>query len=171
MTNRPPRTIASIHSAARQVSSRAKRMVGSRDTKWRDRARHQSTHRRSADLIGSSMYLQLPVMYPNGPGLRTIARWIARGGTAARQDRAAFRNPTDTYVAPPCSPAAAHEDHSPDYHHWNHNSDPWRKALPDAVTLTQHFVAKGYTALRSGKIFHGAFPGCDPISCHVASTR
>jgi len=43
-----------------------------------------------------------------------------------------------------------------------HNPDPWRKALPNAVTLPQHFMANGYTALGSGKIFHGAFP--DPPS-------
>ena len=43
-----------------------------------------------------------------------------------------------------------------------HNPDPWRKALPHAVTLAQHFMANGYIALGAGKIFHGAFP--DPPS-------
>ena len=43
-----------------------------------------------------------------------------------------------------------------------HNSNPWRQALPDAVTLPQHFMAHGYTALGSGKIYHGRFP--DPPS-------
>ncbi|MDG2224417.1 MAG: sulfatase [Rubripirellula sp.] len=42
------------------------------------------------------------------------------------------------------------------------NADPWRQLLPDAVTLPQHFMASGYTALGSGKIYHGAFP--DPPS-------
>lgn len=42
------------------------------------------------------------------------------------------------------------------------NQSPWRKALPDAVTLPQHFMAHGYTALGSGKIYHGRFP--DPPS-------
>ena len=42
------------------------------------------------------------------------------------------------------------------------NSDPWRKALPDAVTLPQHFMAHGYAALGAGKIYHGRFP--DPPS-------
>lgn len=45
------------------------------------------------------------------------------------------------------------------------NADPWRDALPDAVTLPQHFMASGYTALGSGKIYHGRFP--DPPSWDV----
>ena len=43
-----------------------------------------------------------------------------------------------------------------------HNRDPWRKAMPEAVTLPQHFIAHGYTAIGSGKIYHGRFP--DPPS-------
>lgn len=44
------------------------------------------------------------------------------------------------------------------------NSQPWRRSpvLADATTLPQHFMAHGYTALGSGKIYHGAFP--DPPS-------
>ena len=42
------------------------------------------------------------------------------------------------------------------------NRDPWRRALPDAVTLPQHFMNNGYTALGAGKIYHGSFP--DPAS-------
>jgi len=42
------------------------------------------------------------------------------------------------------------------------NPNPWRQAMPDAVTLPQHFMNHGYTALGSGKIYHGAFP--DPPS-------
>jgi len=45
-----------------------------------------------------------------------------------------------------------------------HNSDPWRKSpvLKDAVTIPQHFMAHGYSAVGGGKIYHGGFP--DPAS-------
>jgi arylsulfatase A-like enzyme len=43
-----------------------------------------------------------------------------------------------------------------------HNPQPWRAALPDAVTLPQHFMQHGYTARGAGKIFHGSYP--DPAS-------
>ena len=36
------------------------------------------------------------------------------------------------------------------------NADAWRKALPDAVTLPQHFMLHGYRALGGGKTFHGS---------------
>ncbi|MHC4123332.1 MAG: sulfatase [Planctomycetota bacterium] len=39
-----------------------------------------------------------------------------------------------------------------------HNSQPWRKALKDAITIPQHFMAHGYYALGSGKIYHGSDP-------------
>lgn len=44
------------------------------------------------------------------------------------------------------------------------NPNPWRKSsvLKDAVTLPQHFMAHGYKAMGSGKIYHGGFP--DPAS-------
>ena len=44
------------------------------------------------------------------------------------------------------------------------NRQPWRKseALAEAVTIPQHFMAHGYRALGSGKIYHGRFP--DPKS-------
>ncbi len=35
------------------------------------------------------------------------------------------------------------------------NTDAWRKALPDAVTLPQHFKLHGYEVLGGGKTFHG----------------
>lgn len=38
-----------------------------------------------------------------------------------------------------------------------HNSQPWRPALPQAVTLPQHFMAAGYDVAGCGKIFHGRF--------------
>lgn len=37
------------------------------------------------------------------------------------------------------------------------NSQPWRPALPDAVTLPQHFSKNGYHSIGSGKIFHGRY--------------
>jgi arylsulfatase A-like enzyme len=37
------------------------------------------------------------------------------------------------------------------------NPQPWRPAMPDAVTLPQHFTAHGYHSGGSGKIFHGAY--------------
>jgi len=45
-----------------------------------------------------------------------------------------------------------------------HNSNSWRRSpvLKNAVTLPQHFMAHGYRAMGSGKIYHGAFP--DPAS-------
>jgi arylsulfatase A-like enzyme len=44
------------------------------------------------------------------------------------------------------------------------NPQPWRTSpvLKDATTLTQHFMANGYKAMGSGKIYHGAYP--DPAS-------
>src|SRR5688572_4639297 len=38
-----------------------------------------------------------------------------------------------------------------------HNTQPWRPAVPDAVTLPQHFMKHGYHAAGAGKIFHGGF--------------
>ena len=35
------------------------------------------------------------------------------------------------------------------------NGDAWRKAVPDAVTLPQHFMLHGYEVLGGGKTFHG----------------
>jgi arylsulfatase A-like enzyme len=39
------------------------------------------------------------------------------------------------------------------------NKADWRKALPDAVTLPQHFMAHGYRAEGAGKIFHHHYGG------------
>ncbi len=36
-----------------------------------------------------------------------------------------------------------------------HNNQPWRPALPNAVTLPEHFMAAGYHVAGGGKIFHG----------------
>jgi len=45
-----------------------------------------------------------------------------------------------------------------------HNPTPWRSSpvLKDAVTIPQHFMANGYSAVGGGKIYHGGFP--DPPS-------
>ena len=43
-----------------------------------------------------------------------------------------------------------------------YNSNPWRRQLPDAVTLPQHFTAHGYKVHGGGKIFHGRYK--DPRS-------
>ncbi|MGH7200647.1 MAG: sulfatase [Planctomycetaceae bacterium] len=37
------------------------------------------------------------------------------------------------------------------------NPQPWRPAMPDVVTLPQHFMKHGYEALGSGKIYHGRY--------------
>lgn len=37
------------------------------------------------------------------------------------------------------------------------NSQPWRPAMPEAVTLSQHFMQHGYRAVGGGKIFHGRY--------------
>ena len=39
-----------------------------------------------------------------------------------------------------------------------HNPQPWRKAMPDAVTLPQHFTKHGYWSAGAGKIYHGRYP-------------
>ena len=67
-------------------------------------------------------------------------------------------------AAPACNPsrAALMTGIRPSTSGVYHNADPWRKAMPDAVTLPQHFMQSGYTALGSGKIYHGRFP--DPPS-------
>ena len=74
---------------------------------------------------------------------------------------------THTYcAAPACNPsrAALMTGIRPSTSGVYHNPDPWRKSevLKDAVTLPQHFMAHGYRAAGSGKIYHGGFP--DPPS-------
>lgn len=44
------------------------------------------------------------------------------------------------------------------------NSQPWKPPLEDKRTLPQHFMQHDYTAIGSGKIFHGRYP--DPSSWH-----
>jgi len=74
---------------------------------------------------------------------------------------------THTYcAAPACNPsrAALMTGIRPSTSGVYHNSQPWRQSpvLKDAVTLPQHFMRHGYTALGSGKIYHGGYP--DPPS-------
>ena len=82
-------------------------------------------------------------------------------------DRLAQRGMLFTHAycaAPACNPsrAALMTGIRPSTSGVYQNPDPWRQAMPDAVTLPQHFMAHGYTALGSGKIYHGGFP--DPPS-------
>ena len=49
------------------------------------------------------------------------------------------------------------------------NPQPWRPALPEVVTLPQHFMAHGYHAVGCGKIFHGRYP--DLQSWHAYQER
>ena len=70
-------------------------------------------------------------------------------------------------AAPACNPsrAALMTGIRPSTSGVYHNPQPWRKAMPDAVTLPQHFMQHGYQALGAGKIYHGQFP--DPASWNV----
>ncbi len=67
-------------------------------------------------------------------------------------------------AAPACNPSrAALMTGIPPYRSGvYHNAQPWRPAMPDALTLPQWFRRHGYWAAGSGKIYHGAFP--DPAS-------
>lgn len=38
------------------------------------------------------------------------------------------------------------------------NASDWRRVLPDAVTLPQHFMAHGYSTAAAGKVFHHTDP-------------
>lgn len=84
-------------------------------------------------------------------------------------DRLAARgvNFTRAYCsAPACNPSRASllTGTLPSTSGVYHNNQPWRPAMPGAVTLPQHFMANGYRVLGCGKIFHGNFP--DPQSWH-----
>ena len=51
------------------------------------------------------------------------------------------------------------------------NSQPWRSALPDVVTLPALFKEAGYEVLGAGKIFHGPFPDPDAWHAYFPSPR
>lgn len=69
-------------------------------------------------------------------------------------------------AAPACNPsrAALLTGIRPSTSGVYHNPQPWRQspALKNAVTMPQHFMAHGYKAIGSGKIYHGKYP--DPES-------
>jgi arylsulfatase A-like enzyme len=69
-------------------------------------------------------------------------------------------------AAPACNPsrAALMTGIRPSTSGVYHNPQPWRtsSALKDIATLPQHFMANGYKAMGSGKIYHGSYP--DPAS-------
>ncbi|MCP4849349.1 MAG: sulfatase [Verrucomicrobiaceae bacterium] len=67
-------------------------------------------------------------------------------------------------AAPSCNPsrAALMTGILPSTSGVYYNSQPWRAAMPRAVTLPQHFTAHGYWSAGSGKIYHGRYP--DPAS-------
>ena len=61
--------------------------------------------------------------------------------------------------APACNPSRASllTGISPSTSGVYGNRHIWRKAMPDAVTLQQHFMAHGYNVVGGGKIFHGRY--------------
>ncbi len=69
-------------------------------------------------------------------------------------------------AAPACNPsrAALMTGIRPSTSGVYHNPQPWRTSpvLKEAVTIPQHFMAHGYRAVASGKIYHGGYP--DPPS-------
>lgn len=90
------------------------------------------------------------------PGCQTpnIDRLAARGTLFTRAYCA----------APSCNPsrAALMTGRRPSTSGVYVNSQPWRPAMPDAVTIPQHFMQNGYEAVGGGKIFHGGYD--DPKS-------
>ncbi len=85
------------------------------------------------------------------PGCKTpnLERLAARGMT--------FKN---AYcAAPACNPSRA--SLMTGIRPWTSgvyvNPQPWRPAMPDAVTLPQHFTKHGYHSVGAGKIFHGGY--------------
>lgn len=62
-------------------------------------------------------------------------------------------------AAPACNPSRAALMSGLAPHHTGvyHNSQPWRPALPDAVTLNEYFSRNGYSVEGAGKIFHGGY--------------
>ena len=78
-------------------------------------------------------------------------------------DRLARRGVLFTHAycsAPACNPSRASlmTGIRPSTSGVYHNNQPWRTAMPDAVTLPQHFMARDYEVVGGGKIYHGAFP-------------
>jgi arylsulfatase A-like enzyme len=67
-------------------------------------------------------------------------------------------------AAPACNPSRAALMTGLRPHHTGvyTNPQPWRPVMPHAVTLSQHFMQHGYTAMGCGKIYHGRYK--DPSS-------
>jgi arylsulfatase A-like enzyme len=63
-------------------------------------------------------------------------------------------------AAPACNPsrAAILTGLRPSTSGVYHNNQPWRPALPDAVTLPAYLRQHGYLVWGGGKIFHGGYP-------------
>ncbi|EAQ82092.1 sulfatase-like hydrolase/transferase [Blastopirellula marina] len=61
--------------------------------------------------------------------------------------------------APACNPSRASllTGIAPSTSGVYHNNQPWRPAMPDAVTLPQFYQQNGYDVLGCGKIFHGSY--------------
>lgn len=93
--------------------------------------------------------------------------WIGSlGGHAQTKtphlDRLAARGVNFTHAycsAPACNPSRASlmSGLRPATTGVYHNEQPWRPAIPDAVTLNQLFRQHGYETVGYGKIFHGAY--------------
>jgi len=66
-------------------------------------------------------------------------------------------------AAPACNPsrAALMTGIAPNQSGVYHNPQPWRPAMPDVITIPQHFSANGYWSAGSGKIYHGRYPDPD----------
>lgn len=82
---------------------------------------------------------------------------LARSGVLFRQSHCA---------APACNPsrAALMTGIRPSTSGVYYNPNPWRKAMPDVVTLPQQFMKHGYHARGCGKVYHGGFD--DDASWH-----
>ena len=121
--------------------------------------------------------ITFPVMASDKPNVLFIAvddlnDWISplggyEGCKTPNLERLAERGTTFTRAycaAPACNPsrAAIMTGVRP----WTSgvyiNPQPWRPAMPDAVTLPQHFTKHGYHSTGAGKIFHGRYE--DPPS-------
>jgi arylsulfatase A-like enzyme len=63
-------------------------------------------------------------------------------------------------AAPACNPsrAALLTGIRPSTSGVYHNDQAWRPAMPDVVTLPQHFMQHGYRVIGGGKIYHGSYP-------------
>ena len=64
---------------------------------------------------------------------------------------------TEAHTIPPCCPSRTQLflGLRPETTKVHGNRDDWRKLIPDAVPLPQHFRTHGYETVRCGKMFHG----------------